>query len=158
MKTCHFLKSVIAGALLPGPLAFAATPVQRSLADRVAALNAPASLVEKMQRGAPLALPDIQDLARHQVPDDTTLAYLRTTNASYSLTTAAIDQLRAAGVSDRVVNHLLLASPMRIVPAERAYAQRSRYGHLPNAGFPPRVKGFGRSFGYRGGVHRGGRH
>lgn len=44
---------------------------------------------QKMQRGAPLALTDVQVLAKSGVPDDTTLAYLRSTGASYQMSTGS---------------------------------------------------------------------
>lgn len=157
MKTSRpFLFTVL---LVSGVTAFAATPAQRANADTAASLGAPPSLVEKMQRGSSLTLADIQDLARHRVPDDTTLAYLRSTKTSYRLSTEAVDGLRAAGVSDRVVNYLLLASPLETTSARPVYraAPIRGYGYRPFRPTPGfgRLGGFG---GHRHGGHRGGRH
>ena len=162
MKTRQMLLCFTA-LLLSGAAVRAATPQQQSLASAAAAFNLPPELGQKMQRGAPLALPDTQILAKSGVPDDTTLAYLRSTGASYQLTTEAIDQLRAAGVSDRVVNYLLLASPERVATTSRVYAPRHGYGYRPYRrapGFAPTFRGFGppsgHHNGHRSGGHRGG--
>jgi len=150
MKTSALLLTAL---LVPGAIAFAATPAQRAGAEAAATAGAPASVVEKMKRGASLTFVDIQDLARQRVPDDTTLAYLRSTKSEYRLNTETFDQLRAAGVSDRVVNYLLLASPLETARAGRVYrpAPVRSYGYRPFRTAP----GFGR-FGGFGGQHRGG--
>ncbi|MBP8256290.1 MAG: hypothetical protein KAX37_03120 [Opitutaceae bacterium] len=147
MKTRQMLLCFTA-LLLTGAAVRAVTTQQKSLASAAAAFNLPPELGQKMQRGAPLALTDVQVLAKSGVPDDTTLAYLRSTGASYQMSTEAIDQLRAAGVSDRAVNYLLLASPLRVATTPRAYAPRYGYGYRPNRGSPgfaPRFGGFGPS-------------
>lgn len=163
MKTRQMLLCFTA-LLLTGAVVRAAATQQKSLASAAAAFNLPPELGQKMQRGAPLALADVQVLARSGVPDDTILAYLRSTGASYQLTAEAIDQLRAAGVSDRVMNYLLLASPVRVATAPHSYAPRYGYGYRPYrgaVGFAPRFGGFGPSLGHHGGHrsggHRGGR-
>lgn len=163
MKTRQMLLCLTA-LLLTGAAVRAVTTQQKSLASAAAAFDLPPELGQKMQRGAPLALADVQVLTKSGVPDDTTLAYLRSTAAAYQLTTEAIDQLRAAGVSDRVVNYLLLASPLRVATTPRADAPRYGYGYRPywgSPGFVPRFGGFGPSLGYHGGHrsggHRGGR-
>lgn len=143
----------LAALLLPGVTTLAATSTQRANADAAAAAGAPSTVVEKMQRGSALTFADIQDLARQRVPDETTLAYLRSTKSEYRLNTEIFDQLRAAGVSDRVVNYLLLASPLETARAGRVYrgAPVRGYGYRPFRTAP----GFGR-FGGFGGQHRGG--
>jgi len=121
--------------------------------------GAPAALVATLQRGGRLTLANIETLGNLQVPDDTTLAYLRETNAPYELTLAQIDQMRSAGVSPRVIDYLL-ATPAQ---AARA-AQRSRgrfgfgLGYPQYGGFGHSYGGFGHSFGHGGFRHRGGRH
>lgn len=113
----------------------------------------------RVQRGTALTFADIQDLAGQRILDDTTLAYLRSTKTSFRLTTETFDGLRAAGVSDRVVNYLLLASPLAAARAGRIYrpAPVRGYGYRPFRTAP----GFGRFGGFGGqhrGGHRGGRH
>ncbi len=139
--------------LVPGAMTSATTPAQSASADTVAAAGAPLSVVEKMQRGTALTFGDIQELARYRVSDDATLTYLRSTKTSYRLTTGTFDELRGCGVSDRVLNYLLLASPLETAGAERVYraAPVRGYGFRPFRATP----GFGR-FGAFGGRHRGG--
>jgi hypothetical protein len=93
-----------------------------------------------MQRGGRLTLADVQKLANLQIPDDVTLAYLRDSGAAYELTTAQIDQMRAAGVSVRVIDYLL-STPSRVASRYRGnyggglwlhgygYYGRGYYGH-----------------------------
>ena len=163
MKTSSALLSI--AFLLPSAMTFAATSAQRANADTAAAAGVLPSVVEKMQRGTSLTISDIQELARQRVTDETTLAYLRSPKADYRLTTESFDALRAAGVSDRVVNYLLLSSPLEPVRAGRVYraAPARGYGFRPLRVTP----GFGRlggSHGFGGfsvrhrGGHRGGRH
>ncbi|MDO8539673.1 MAG: hypothetical protein Q7S40_04470 [Opitutaceae bacterium] len=157
MKTSRAI--LFTALLVSGATVFAATPAQRANADIAASSGAPQSVVEKMQRGSSLTFADIQDLARHRVPDDTTLAYLRSMKTSYRLNTEAFDGLRAAGVSDRVVNYLLLAGPLETASARRVYraAPIRGYGYRPFRATP----GFGRFGGFGGhhrSGHRGGRH
>src|SRR5688500_17026766 len=129
MKPPHAL--LLTALLLPVAIAFASTPAQRASADIAAVATAPLSVVEKTQRGAQLTFADIQDLARHGVPDDVTLAYLRSTGMGYHLTTDDFDRLRTAGVSDRVLNYLLLASPLEIARVARVYRPAPVYGYRP---------------------------
>lgn len=161
MKTSRAL--LFTALLVPGAMTFAATSAQRASADAAAAAGAPSTLVEKMQSGASLTFTDIQDLARQRVPDDATLSYLRSIKSQYRLTTETFDQLRAAGVSDRVTNYLLLASPLEEARPTRAYRPGSSrgYGYRPLRSGP----GFGRLGGFGvsgpkgfGGQHRGGHH
>lgn len=128
-------------ALSLAALSGCATAAQRQAAVTASLSGAPAALVGKMQRGDRLALADLETLARHRVPDDTVLAYLRETGATYELTTAQIDQLRDAGVTVRVIDYLL-ATPTRVARRDRGsfrgkfwrhghgyYGHRVHYGH-----------------------------
>ncbi len=153
MKTSRIL--LVTALLLPGAMVVAATPAQLANAEAAAAAGASSSMVSKMRNGSALTLADIQDLARLRVPDDTTLAYIRSTKASYRLTTEAIDALRAGGVSDRVLDYLLLTGPLETVDSGRIYrpAPARGYSYRPFRTAP----GLGR-FGGFGGQHRGGHH
>ena len=98
----------------------ATTASPRSVTATLAAeRGAPVALVTSLQRGRRLALADIETLASLQVPDDTTLDYLRQNGAAYELTLAQIDQMRDMGVSPRVIDYLL-ATPARAARTMRA--------------------------------------
>ena len=138
----------------------ATTASPRSVTATLAAeRGAPVALVTSLQRGRRLALADIETLASLQVPDDTTLDYLRQNGAAYELTLAQIDQMRDMGVSPRVIDYLL-ATPAR---AART-AQRSRmrfglgFGYPHYGGFGHYYSGYGHNLGHGGFGHRGGRH
>lgn len=130
----------------------------RSTAATIAAEHgAPPSLVTTLQRGGRLALADIERLANLGVPDDTTLAYLRQTGATYELTLAQIDQMRGSGVSVRVIDYLL-ATPARNVRIYSRYRMRLGLGY-PYYGAGHYYGGFGHGFGHGGyGHHHGGHH
>lgn len=129
----------------------------RSIAATIAAQHgAPPSLVTTLQRGGRLALADIERLANLKVPDDTTVAYLRQTGAAYELTLAQIDQMRASGVSARVIDYLL-ATPARIARTNRYPRMRFGFGY-PHHGVGHYSGGFGHGFGHGGFGHRGGHH
>lgn len=115
--------------------------------------GASAALVADLQRGERLSLANIEELAVLKVPEDTTLDYLRATDATYQLTTGQIVRLREVGVSDRVVDYLL-TTPNRVAVRPRGYCYR---GQIGGRGYGHRIKsGFGgRGF---GSPHRGGRH
>lgn len=97
----------------------------------------------------------------------TTIAFLRSTAASIQLTTAAIAQLRATDVTDRIINYLPLANPLQIVAESRVDAPRYRAPRSGSAYQPYRPRGFtalrfsgstGPRSGHRGGGPRGGGH
>lgn len=167
MKMLSTILCYGAASLSPAGAVFATSPANPPIASASAAFDLPLALTEKMQRRVPLDLMDLQMLAQHRVPDDTIIAHLRSTGTSISLTTAGIDQLRAAGATDRVINYLLLTSPLRIVTESRAYAPRFGYAYGP---YRPRGfsawqfggstghRGGHRGVGHRGGGHRGGHH
>ena len=151
---------------------FATVPVDQPIAAATADFDLPLALTEKMQRRAPFDLIDLQVLAQRRVPDDTIIAYLRSTGASVHLTTAAIDPLRAAGVTDRVINYLLLTTSLQILSESPAYVARPiapRYGYVyrpyrpkvfpaSRFGGSPGRGGGHRGVGHHGGGHRGGHH
>ena len=152
MKT----KPVLLLALSLAALSGCATAARHQAATTATQWGAPAELVRKMERGGRLALTDLETLARHQIPDETVLAYLRQSGAAYELTTAQIDQMREAGVSVRVIDYLL-ATPAR---GPRPYP-RSRvwfgFGY-PHYGSGHSFGGFGHGYRHGGFGHRGGHH
>jgi|CXWL01.1.fsa_nt_gi uncharacterized protein YceK len=109
-------------ALSTTALGGCASVAQQRVAQEATRLGTPDELVRKMERGARLALTDLETLARQHVPDEPVLAYLRQSGASYELTTVQIDQMRTAGVSVGVIDYLL-STPTRV-----AYRYRSYYG------------------------------
>ena len=132
-----------------------ASAAQQRAAQEATRLGTPADLVRKMERGDRLALTDLETLARHQVPDENVIAYLRQSGAAYELTTAQIDQMRVAGVSIRVIDYLL-STPTRMARSYRGYYGGGRrfysYGHGNfGHGFPSH--GWG-----HGSIHHGGHH
>ena len=125
-------------------------------ASSAAERGAPAALVTTLQRGGRLSLADIERLASLQVPDDTTIAYLRQSGAAYELTLAQIDEMRSVGVSARVIDYML-ASPARV--ARTVIYPRMRFGFgYPHYGARHYSGGFGHGFGHGGFGHRGGHH
>lgn len=130
-----------------------ATPASRtSAATVVADHGAPESLVTTIRRGGRLTLADIENLAVLKVPDQTTIAYLRETGSRYELTLAQIDQMRASGVSPKVIDYLL-ATPA--VYARRYSGYRTRFGF----GFPLYNSGhYYGGYRHQGYSHHGGHH
>ncbi len=133
-----------------------ATSPRSTAATLAAEHGAPVSLVTTLQHGGRLALADIERLAILKVPDDTTLAYLRSNGAAYELTLAQIDQMRSAGVSVRVIDYLL-ASPARVARNLRYPRMWFGYGY-PHHGVGHYSGGFAHGFGHGGFGHRGGHH
>ena len=141
-------------ALSLAALSGCATATRQQAAQAATQLGTPAELVRMMEQGDRLALTDLETLARHQVPDENVIAYLRQSGAAYELTTAQIDQMRVAGVSIRVIDYLL-STPTRVARSYRGYyggGVRRFYGYS-NWGH-----GFGGHGLGHGSFHRGGRH
>jgi hypothetical protein len=69
--------------------------------------NVPAPLYARMLRHQPLALGEIVELSRKNVPPNTIVRYIDTTLAEYQLKTEDVVQLRRAGVSAEVIDYLL---------------------------------------------------
>lgn len=137
-------------ALSLSVLSGCASQAQHQTAMTATRYGAPPEVVRKMERGGRLALADLGLLAQAHVPDDDVLAYVRQTNVSYRLKTAEIDQLRAQGVSDRIIDYLL-TTPTRVVRSFRGYVRGGAW--YPGFGHG----GFGHGFGH-GGSHHGGHH
>lgn len=153
MKT----RILLALAVITSAMAFSGctTAARQQAVQTATRLGTPTRLVSKMERGGRLTLSDLETLARHQVPDLDVLAYLRQSGAAYELTTAQIDQMRAAGVSVRVIDYLLV-TPQQAARRYRGYYGGSRrffgYGHgYFGHGFPSH--GWGHRSNQHGGHH-----
>ena len=111
-------------------------------------------VLEKLERGGRLSLPDLEELGRRGVPDEVVLQHLQQRGDVYRLTTAQVLQLREAGVTDRVIDYLL-GSPERM--AWRTRRGAPIWGYHNRIGHP--YSGIGRG-GWRGGGghHHGGHH
>lgn len=91
--------------VLPPP--FLQLPEQRAAREEVQNSGVVPALVQKMLQGGFLTLAEIQELVQHKVSETNLVNYLRSTGANYTLTTRQIDELRAASVSDAVIDYLL---------------------------------------------------
>lgn len=139
---------VVCAATLSG----CASTAQHKVAQEATRLGAPARLTEKLNRGGRLTLADIETMSRQSIPDDEILSYLRQSDARYELTTAQIDQMRASGVSDRIIDYLL-STPGQTARRWGSYSYGFRtygYGHFGH--------GYYGTFGHGFGGHRGGHH
>ncbi len=96
---------------LPPP--FLQLPEQKSTREEVEKSSVSPALVEKMLQGQILTLAEIQELAQHKVSVTNLVKYVRSTGAIYTLTTKQIDELRAASVSDEVLDYLLSTPALR---------------------------------------------
>ncbi len=128
-----------------------ASTTQHKVAQEATRLGAPASLTDKLNRGGRLTLADIETMTRQAVPEADILSYLRQSGARYELTTAQIDQLRASGVSDRVIDYLL-STPGQSARRWGSYPYGFRsygYSYFGHGyyGWP------GHGFGHHGGRH-----
>lgn len=65
------------------------------------------ALSAKMSHGEPLAVADVVELTQKGLPAAFILRYLRSTEASYTLTVDDVSRLKAAAVNPDVINYLL---------------------------------------------------
>jgi hypothetical protein len=63
--------------------------------------------VERMDRAEPLTIGDIIKLSQGGVSDDTIIKYMHDTKTTYNLSQSQINRLQEAGVSQRVINHMI---------------------------------------------------
>lgn len=96
---------------LPPP--FLLLPEQRTAREEVEKSGVSPALVEKMLQGQTLTLAEIQELTQHKVSDTNLVKCLRSTGAVYALTTKQIDEMRAASVSNEVLDYLLATPTLR---------------------------------------------
>lgn len=91
---------------------FLQLPEQKAFREEVERSVSPA-LATKMLQGAPLTLEEVKELSQKQVSSTNIIKYLRSSGASYTLTTQQIDELRAASVSRDVIDYLLTTPALR---------------------------------------------
>jgi len=95
------------------------------------------AVYDKMLHNERLELPDITELSRKGLPDPFILRYLRSTYATYQLTTADVSRLTRAGVSRGVIDYLL-ATPSMYGPQPYPYGPAAyAYGPYPYYDYPP---------------------
>jgi hypothetical protein len=93
--------------------------------------NVSAPLIQKMQKGARLNFYDIAELSTKKVSDVTTLNYLKFTRAIYILTTADVEELKKAHISDAVIDHLLSTPKLYQVEEDSEDINESYKGGRP---------------------------
>lgn len=96
---------------LPPP--FLQLSEQKATREELEKSGVSAALVQKMLQGQILSLAEIQELTQKKVSVTNLVKYVRSTGAIYTLTTKQIDELRAASVSNEVVDYLLTTPAMR---------------------------------------------
>ena len=84
-----------------------------------------AALAAKIEKGKRLDLSDIEQLVRRGIPDESIIAHIRETRATYTLTTSDIDRLRTEEVSQNLIDFLL--STPTLYGDERPYGRPYRY-------------------------------
>ena len=92
---------------------FLQLPEQKAAREEVEKSGVSPALVQKMLQGQTLSLSEIKELATKNVSETNTVKYLRSTAGIYTLTTKDIDDLRAASVSNGVVDYLLTTPALR---------------------------------------------
>jgi hypothetical protein len=105
----------------------------REYARLAASFDAPAPVVRVMEHGEQLTLAEIGALAQAGMPAEEIIAYLRLAGKRYILTTREIDELRAWGVADSVID-CLLSTPETV---KRAIHRPPR-SFRPGVGYPSR--------------------
>ena len=75
---------------------------------RVMERNRPRT-VDRMDRGEPLTINDVIKLSQGGVSDDTIMRYMTDTSSYYTLSQAQIRRLQDAGVSQRVINEMIVS-------------------------------------------------
>jgi len=100
-----------------------------------AAQNAPANAAPPLSQG----VPEVLQLARAKISDDTIVAYIRNTGNSYSLDPNQIIYLRLQGVSENVINFMLNQPRIASTPAQSATQPGNSYNAPNSTGYtqPP---------------------
>jgi len=96
------------------------------------------AVVDKMLHNERLELADITELSKRRVPDPFILNYLRSTYATYQLTSSDVSDLAKSGVSRPVIDYLM-ATPAMYGPPQYPYEYPGYpYGFYPYD-YPPTV-------------------
>jgi hypothetical protein len=83
-----------------------ATAAQQRVVAEARHVDVPFALIVKLRVGDQLDAPDLAILARQRVPDEVVIDYLILTEARYHVTPAIVPQLRADGLSERMIEYL----------------------------------------------------
>jgi len=90
------------GAVTGGIIGGAMDQQQREILAR----QSPQTL-QRVEAGQPLTLADIKELAKAGLSDEVIISQIRNSRTVYRLSTAEIIDLKNAGVSERVIDHLI---------------------------------------------------
>ena len=94
--------TVLLNSCATSPQSLAPAGIVPQMAQR----GVPASTQKRVQAGRVLDFDDIMSLAKSGVSDKAIVAYLKSTKAPYTFTTAQLEQLSNAGVGSTLVNYL----------------------------------------------------
>lgn len=143
MKTPMFFIMLAAAVVATSSLPAANVPATVQVAPDIA---------QKIARGSILSVAEITALSRSGFPEDQLRAHLRSSRAVYQLNTYDIAELQAAGVSNALIDEMLVRT---YAPATvRCYAYPNpRFYRAPFPSLGGARFGF---HGARGGFHGGG--
>src|SRR6185369_10130917 len=77
----------------------------------------------RVEQAQPLALADVQALAKAGLSDDVIVSQIQNTRSVYHLSVADILDLRNSGVSDKVINFMINTAAAAPAPAEAVVPQ-----------------------------------
>lgn len=63
--------------------------------------------VDRIDRGDPLTINDVIKLSEGGINDDTIIHYMQESESAYQLSQAQVRRLQEAGVSERVIHHMI---------------------------------------------------
>jgi len=101
----------------------------RQDAATVAAVGTPDELEYKIEHGKALTLKEIKSLSAEGVTDDILLRNIDASYAAYRLDSNQVEDLKTAGVSERVIDALLASGDRRRHYRSGYYSYGHRYGH-----------------------------
>jgi hypothetical protein len=109
--------------------------------------NVSPALYDRMAHGVPLAVPDMIELTKKGLPASFIIHYLRSTEASYLLTSKDVSELKKGGVSLDVINYLL-ATPSIYGPRRYPYYPPPYYSspYPPPYPYDPYYYGYPQAF------------
>jgi len=125
-----FLIALLAMSLLTG-----CTTLNQRDRDMLGQHHVSPELYEQMLHKEPLALSDIIELSRKQLPPRFIIEYLDSTRASYHLKRSDVTRLKKAGVSQDVIDYLLESAPL--YGPEPYYYSPTFYDSWPSSYYYP---------------------